>query len=493
VRLLLALALVAPAWAATYYVSNQGSNGNSGRSPDSAFATLQHAADLVAAGDSVLVLDGDYVGFDLRTAGTASAPILFSALGDSGRVTARNRSTADGINVEDAAWVVIQGFKVKGIQRAGIRVAVSANVTVRGNLCDSNGMWGIFTGFADSVTIEDNVCSRSQTEHGIYHSNSADYPLIRHNVSHHNRSCGIHMNGDSSMGGDGLISHATVEGNVIYENGRSGGSGINCDGVADSRIFNNLLYLNHAGGISLYCIDASAGSYNTKVYNNTVVNAADARWCLNINTASYADSVYNNVLYTFHTWRGSICIDSSSRPGFASDNNVLVDRLSTDGGSTTMPLTAWQALGYDTHSFLAQPESIFRDWPAGDFHLRPSSPARDGGTDAVAGVVLDDLDGVPRPQGPRYDIGAYELPVSGCAAEPVVRPSPSTASIVWASLFVECGPNPGWLLDVCGRKVMELAPRANDIRHLAPGIYYVRQAPDVEHDTPSVAKVVVQH
>jgi hypothetical protein len=36
------------------------------------------------------------------------------------------------------------------------------------------------------------------------------------------------------------------------------------------------------------------------------------------------------------------------------------------------------------------------------------------------------------------------------------------------------GPVPALLLDVAGRKVMDLKPGLNDIRHLAPGIYYLR-------------------
>src|SRR6185436_2358594 len=110
---------------------------------------------------------------------------------------------------------------------------------------DLNGRWGILTGFSDDILIENNVMSRSQAEHGIYVSNSGDRPVIRDNVVWGNYANGIHMNGDLSQGGDGVISGALVERNVIYENGRGGGSGINGDGVRDSRIQNNLLFDNH--------------------------------------------------------------------------------------------------------------------------------------------------------------------------------------------------------------------------------------------------------
>ena len=285
--LVLYILFVNSLFAVNYFVAPWGNDGYSGLSWDSAFVTLQHAADIVAAGDSVFAESGGYVGFDLRTGGSASLPVVFIGYGDTTTIITQNNITPDGINIENADWVVIDNFYVVGIQRAGIRVALSEHVVIKNNICSHNGRWGIFMGFADYAVIENNLCMYSQQEHGIYFSNSADHPIIRYNTCHHNNANGIHMNGDESMGGDGLITDATVECNIIYENGVGGGSGINCDGVAESRIFNNLLYLNHASGISLYQIDASAGSYNTKVYNNTIINASDGRWCLNINTGSY--------------------------------------------------------------------------------------------------------------------------------------------------------------------------------------------------------------
>ncbi len=60
------------------------------------------------------------------------------------------------------------------------------------------------------------------------------------------------------------------EANIIYNNGRTGGSGINGDGVQSSRIDNNLLYDNHASGISLYQIDGGQPSRNNFVAHNTI-------------------------------------------------------------------------------------------------------------------------------------------------------------------------------------------------------------------------------
>jgi hypothetical protein len=47
------------------------------------------------------------------------------------------------------------------------------------------------------------------------------------------------------------------------------------------------------------------------------------------------------------------------------------------------------------------------------------------------------------------------------------------------------------LLDLCGRRVMDLKPGGNDIRHIAPGVYFVRTADSGTRS--AVRKIVVQH
>jgi len=47
------------------------------------------------------------------------------------------------------------------------------------------------------------------------------------------------------------------------------------------------------------------------------------------------------------------------------------------------------------------------------------------------------------------------------------------------------------LLDASGRKVMDLAPGENDVRHLSPGVYFLRSAVSGERSAVSVRKVVV--
>jgi len=408
---LAALALLASpaALAATFWVAPGGSDGGAG-SQAAPWATLQKAADTVAAGDVVRVAAGDYAGFDLRTSGTEAAPIRFLAE-PGAQVVTQNPETPDGINLEGASWVEVEGFTVLGMPRNGIRAVTAHHVTIRGNRAFDNFERGILTGFVDDLLIEGNETAGSIDEHGIYVSNSGDRPTIRGNLTWGNNAAGIHMNGDVSAGGDGVISGALVEENVILDNGVAGGSGINCDGVRDSVIRNNLLLGNHAGGITLFRIDGGAASTGNLVVNNTIVMASDGRWGIALHDGTANTTLANNIVLSRHAWRGSLDVEvaTGSHVGLASDHNVLMDRITTDGGDSVIDLATWRATyGQDGASFLAGEEALFVDptLPGGDYHLREDSPAIDAGT--ATGAPPTDVDGDPRPSGDGVDIGADE-------------------------------------------------------------------------------------
>jgi hypothetical protein len=396
---------------ADYWVKNGGSDGQDGLSAGTAWATLVHAAAQVGPGDTVHVLDGSYQGFYLTTSGTPGSPITFRAEGSGAQITSDNPTTPDGINLEGASWVVIDGFVVNDRTRTGVRAVTASHVTVRNCSLGHNGHWGILTGFVDDFLAERNEAHHSQVEHGIYVSNSCARPIVRGNLVHDNYANGLHFNGDVSQGSYGLIEDALVEDNVIYGNGVGGGSGINMDGSVNGVIRNNLLHDNHASGISLYQIDAAAPSTGNLIGNNTIVNAVDGRWCINIADGSTGNTVRNNILWNLHPFRGAITLDAASLPGLVSDYNSVIDRFSTDGGNTVIGLAAWQALGWDAHSFVATPAENFLV-PGSDFHLLATSPAVDAGT--PVGAPASDLEGNPRPVGAGFDMGAYELQLLHC-------------------------------------------------------------------------------
>ncbi|MCD6406118.1 MAG: right-handed parallel beta-helix repeat-containing protein, partial [Planctomycetes bacterium] len=411
---LILLALCPATLGAEYFVSTGGSNSNDGSSAHP-WLTIQHAVNSIAPGDVITVGDGTYVGAKMTSSGATGAPKTLRAENNGGAIL--NASSPINwhnavIEVEGQNYWIIDGFEIDGVNNTyrGIDIRVCEHNTVRNCHVHDTYLTGIFDGFHTYALYENNV-SHDNGEHGIYHSNSEDYAVIRGNTCYSNASCGIHMNGDISMGGDGVIRHCTIEKNICYDN--PSGSGINMDGVSDSIVRNNLLYDNHGSGISLYAIDAAEGSSNNIIANNTVVNASDGRWALNIPPSSGGqphptdNKVFNNIFYTRHSWRGTISTHPSCLPGFECDYNVVMNRFSIDSGDSRITLADWQGHGFDTHSIIATPADLFVDEASGDYHLKDGSPAINIGIEVAE--VTEDIEGTPRPQDGLYDIGAYEV------------------------------------------------------------------------------------
>ncbi len=420
-RTLAALALilaarVAPA-ATTYYVATPAANGSDAHPGTSGapWATLQHAADTVGPGDTVLVRAGSYSAFEVTSSGTPSAPITFAAYpGELVSIVTDVPNRGAGINIEGGSWITIERFHIANRATVGIRTVLCAGVTLRGNVLADNGTWGILTGCCDDLLIEGNSASGSVLQHGIYVGNSGDRPVIRGNVIFGNHDNGIHMNGDLSVDcspavvTDGIISDAVVEGNTIFENGAGGGSGINCDGVQTSKIRNNLIYASHSSGISLYRTDGGGPSSGNRVENNTVLVASDGRWALNIQNGSQGTTVANNILWSDYPSRGAIDLCSTCLTGFASDHNAVESQFTLNGGNTLLTLAQWRtATSQDAHSFaISNLAALFVDSANANYHLAAGVAAVDAG--ATIADLTTDIDDGPRPQGPAYDIGAVE-------------------------------------------------------------------------------------
>ncbi|MBA3391100.1 MAG: right-handed parallel beta-helix repeat-containing protein, partial [Deltaproteobacteria bacterium] len=407
------LLLVDVARAGTWHVATTGNDTAAG-SVTAPWRTIQRASNAVAPGDTVIIHAGTYLGFTVGAAGTEAQPIAFVADGVV-RIDGAATLDRDAVHIESASWIRIEGLTVTGAKRAGISAMECDHITVRGNVTDANARWGVFSSFCDDLVIENNQTSRSGTEHGIYVSNSGDRPVIRGNTIFGNGMCGIHMNGDISVGGDGVISGAIVERNRIYDNGKLGGSAINGDGVRDAVIRNNVLDNNHASGISLYQIDGGAPSNNNQVINNTVRMASDARWAVNIQDGSSNNVLRNNILLHASPTRGAVDACATCINGMSSDGNAVVGRFSV--GGTFVDLAGWRSrTGGDATSFVATDAELFTDATAGDLTLKAGSPAIDRG--AATGAPATDIAGIARPQGLGIDIGAYESCDGTCAGAP---------------------------------------------------------------------------
>jgi parallel beta-helix repeat protein len=443
----------AGAGGSTYYVSPSGNDAN----PCSLALPcreIRQPLTFVGAGDTILVADGSYLGFDVFDIhGAPGAPVTIQAQGTGAvvLVTTDRPDNRDTIFITFSSYIVVDGLRAFTANRAAVRVDQSPSVTVRNGVFGDNTTWGIFTDFSDDLLLEGNECYGSVEEHGIYVSNSGDRPVVRANRVHDNNASGIQLNADLSAGGDGIITDATIENNVIHGNGVAGGAAINLDGVQDSVVRNNLLYDNHATGIVNYMGDGAEGPRGMRILHNTVDQAPDARWGLLIWNTTGPNFVRNNILYNRNPNRGGITyldpvVDVANTD---SDHNIM-DLVTPDDGQTVYTLAEWQALGHEPHSLSVPLASLFVDPDGGDYHLAAASPAIDAGQ-TLAEVPVD-IEGNPRPAGPASDIGAYESPapasisVSDCAvvegdagsvpcpfAVSLSGPSPLTVTVSFAT------------------------------------------------------------
>jgi hypothetical protein len=118
----------------TYYVSTGGSDSNPGTSAQP-FRTIQHAADVVATGDRVLVLPGTYAEQVVVSgkSGTASNYISFESTVERGAVIDGGQSRQYNFLVQNSDYVRISGFTLQYAASNPIRVEGSDHGIIEDN------------------------------------------------------------------------------------------------------------------------------------------------------------------------------------------------------------------------------------------------------------------------------------------------------------------------------------------------------------------------
>lgn len=418
-------------FSSTYFVvpTPQGNDSNSGTEV-APWATLQHAADNVTAGDIILIANGSYTPFHITQSGTMTKRILFQANGPN--VNINGYESYDGRFAAITVlghYVTVDGFKIdvgakddlirsRGIRVSGLNGKHRLGVIVRNNTVKNAGWVGITTSFAEGVILQNNDISNSKGQHGIYVANSADNPIVRGNRVYDNDEAGIQINSDLSMGGDGVISNALIENNILYGNGLNGGGSIELDGIASSTIQNNLIYNNLRTGINTYQEDGATPPHDNKILNNTIVMPVGSRHGISFRNAS-TGVIRNNIVIHLGTM-DSLSISTDSITGLDSDYNILT-RIEDKASRNMVSLSTWQMSSrQDLHSLVSTVGNLFVNPSATDYRLKSGSPAIDAGI--TLSSLIADITGVSRPKGMQYDIGAYEY--ATMTTPPSSRPPP---------------------------------------------------------------------
>ena len=374
------------------------------------YSTVQAAVDAVQPGDTVLVHDGQYRGFIVSRGGSSSNRITVMAAGSGALINTAN-SDGEGITIDDSDYVTIQGFTVEGMPGYGLATHGATATSpmrwleIRNNTVRNSGSSNIYLSQVANSIIEGNVATGSSTSHGIYLANGgSDDTVLRGNRCSGNAKNGIHFNGDSSVGGDGLHSGLVIDGNVLFQNVANG---LDMDGVERSIIQNNVIYDNGRNAVRGFQIDAASGPADLTIVNNTLSVPNGGGWAIKLTEDGGGHVIFNNVALAASGASGSIAVDNGT---FSSESNVVSDRFSLDGDATTISLATWRGSGRDTTSVNSTTAAVFVAPESSDFRLKAGAPAVDIGRSSLAGVSVPALDvqGTSRPKGAAPDAGAYE-------------------------------------------------------------------------------------
>lgn len=380
----------------------------------SEYPTIQAAADVTVAGDLVYVAAGTHRGVNVTRSGSMASPIEYRGA-PGARLTTGSATNDDGVRLQNVSDIVIDGFGIDATAMTGRCIAArgaTATAPMRRNVirnvtCTNAAHEGFYLsqygdGLVERCSISASGRDGTARGHGLYLANGgSDGTTLRNNRisgAAPMESAGIHLNGDLSVGGDGLIQDVVIENNEISGNNHNG---INADGVQRATVRGNLITGNTRSGVRAYQIDGAAGPQGWKLVNNTIVG--NANWAVKFTEDLAGHVVFDNLLFSA---TGSLCVGGAVQ----SDFNRFDGPLSRDEEATTITFAAWRtATSQDAMSATSTAAANFQG--AANFHLLMSAPARNSGTATFAGTAAStsDLDGTTRPRGTAVDLGAFEF------------------------------------------------------------------------------------
>jgi len=377
-----------------YYVSPTGADSNSGTST-APFLTIQHAANVVNPGDMVIVRDGAYN--NAAVSGVGSKLIVMSRGG-----TAANHV----VFIAEHKW----GAKIDGLNNTSASGwAFAANyIDVRDFECE---------GFSDSCMDNYNGGSSSGGQFISIAGNNI-HDVGRYCTTTTNGRVGIFVSNDN----------VTIEGNQIHDIGR-GAPGEVLSGVTCIDSVNTLHYQNNDHGIY---VDAGFTSANNLTIKNNVFYRNERGWSIQIYPAAVSNlRVLNNTFLCANPYRNGHITLGAMVSNSAIENNIswqptagFLDYSNPSGYSNLSVannLTYQGTVGAEATlggislsgnldnidpRLVSAPSCTVDAASIPDAHLPLGSPAIDMGLTLADAPI--DYAGTPRPQGIKFDIGAFE-------------------------------------------------------------------------------------
>lgn len=114
----------------SYYVATNGSDSNPGSS-SAPFRTVQRAADVATAGDTVFITPGLYAPFTAANSGTENAPIVFRRNGGGAPVWIDGQCASDSAIQIEGDYVTMQDIGARRASGATVRLDAADHVTLQ--------------------------------------------------------------------------------------------------------------------------------------------------------------------------------------------------------------------------------------------------------------------------------------------------------------------------------------------------------------------------
>ena len=334
-----------------------------------------------------------------------------------------------------------------GANGFGIAVyGTDATTPISDLVIDGNDVHHLKTGSSESLVVNGNVAGFRITRNSVHDNNNIGIDVIgfehtapdkavdraRDGVVSENSVYSITARGNPAYGegpdSDGIYvdggTRILIERNIVHDVDFGIELASEHFGGSASHILarNNLIYSCHGPGFSIGGYDLKRGTtedaviVNNTLYKNDTWKTGQGEFLMQF---YMRNNVFkNNIVYVGEHGRAlasrSGRVDSNT-PTVTLDHNIYYFPSGSKAAKWTYDAKDYSsfeeyvsATGNDQNSRFADPR--FVNAAASNFHLEPDSPARNSGENLGTAIVGDhDLDGRPRVEGTKIDIGCYEM------------------------------------------------------------------------------------
>jgi hypothetical protein len=442
----------------TYYVATTGSDTNVG-SLSLPFRTIQHAADIVNPGDTVIIRDGVYTGtiyenstIYFHRGGTAGKYITFKAENKWKAILDGGNIIRYGFTMSDSAdYIIIEGLEIRNFMSVGASINEDNNeIILRQNHIHDIGRIESGSDGGKSAIDVGAHATNIQVYGNLVHTNGRLNPNT--NPSAQASSCI-----DAVTGNNNCYNHdhgIYIRGNYV-------------------NVTNNIFYDHKSGwGIQIWN-DPATHKGHIIIADNTFADTNPARDGHILVGGGYTDDIIiqGNLFYNPKNEMINLPVVCS---GDGSVTNLIIrNNLANVGAVTVDPVCSTYTI---SNNYLNR-DPLFVNAANRNYHLQAASPAIDAGL-CVSGI-RNDYDGILRPQGSGCDIGAFESNYSSnINNQSNTQPNntTNTSNTVQATYYVATNGNdnnPGTITQpfATWQKGFDMA-KAGDLVYIRGGIYH---------------------